>query len=103
MAYTPTGTLTGGGGVNQPANPAQPTNLNWINALDLSELNKVLKPDILPVLIKRYGKQSLSGMLRDKLGAKTSISGQQTFSHWEEDFIHGRVILAETTASGTDG
>jgi hypothetical protein len=103
MGYLPTGSLTSGGGVNQPANPAQPSTLNWINALDLSELNRVLKPDVLPVLIKRYGKQGFSGMFRNTFGATTSISGQKTFSHWEEDFIHGRIILAETTVGGGPG
>lgn len=97
MGYLPTGNLTGGGGINQPASPAQPSLLNWINALDLSEMNRVLKPDILPVLIKRYGKQGFSGMFRNTFGATTSISGQKVFSHWEEDFIHGRIILAATS------
>lgn len=102
MGFTPTGTLTGGGGVNQPTSPAQLTNLNWINALDLSNLNRVLKPDIVPTLIKRYGFQTVMGRFRQLFGAKESLVTQDVFSHWEEDFIHGRIYL-DATAGGAAG
>lgn len=93
MGFTP----AGNGATNQPANPAAPTTLNWINALDLSDLNRVLKPDILGDLVSRYGKQSMSDLFVGTFGAKYSLVENHVFSHWEEDFIHGKVVLATTT------
>jgi len=102
MGDTPTGTLTSGGGINQPLNPAAPTTLNWINAVDLSNLNRVLKPEILGTVISRYGKQYMTDLFTGTFGARYVATEQHTFSHWEEDFIHGPILLA-STSGGANG
>lgn len=88
---------TGAGSTNTPTTVAnQPTNLNWLSNLELNNFG-ALYPDVAPELVKRYGYQSFINLMKNQFGAGTRLSGSTIIRHFEEDFIHGRIAMDETT------
>lgn len=102
MPFTPSGNP----GFNTPQVVATeaPTNLNFLNWQGIENLIldlKAVKPDVGDALIPRYGHQSVIPLLKQKLGATTKVIGNSIISHFEEDFIEGRIAV--TTSVGGAG
>lgn len=101
--FNPTGPLSTSAGFNQPTTVAnQPTNLNFIGALELANALGALKPDVGEQLVPRYGYQSLIGIMKEQFGAGVRLGASSIVRHFEEDFIHSRISL-DSTSAGSAG
>lgn len=70
---------------------------NYLNSLALAE--GLHMPEVSPVYVQRYGRQDVTGLL-EMLGNKKAVSNV-TFSHYEQERIHGTVRLAASAAAAT--
>ena len=73
------------------------TEYNYLAASDLAE--GLHKPDVNPMLVQRYGRQDVTGLM-DMLGQKKAVNALE-FHHYEKDRLHGvtRVNSAISSAS----
>jgi len=84
-----------------PSSVARATTSNYISTANLIEGGsageEIHKRDVDEQLIKRYGKQGITGLL-ELLGSKKETSAQ-TFEHYEEALLHN--TFSGTLSSGT--
>lgn len=68
-----------------------PTTSNYISSVTI--LDEIHKPEIDSNFIDRYGSQSMTGLM-ELIGNVTPVS-QETYSHFEEDFLHHSIKVKD--------
>lgn len=73
-----------------------PTTHNWVSSI--IGTGALLKPEIDPVLYRRYGDQNMLGLI-DMYGGKNPVSSL-LYTHFEDDFLHS---IVKVNAAGAGG
>lgn len=73
------------------------TNHNWISSIDAVAATKLLKPEIYPEMVRKYGDQLLTGFL-ELNGTEEGISALN-YLHWEDDWTH-ETVKVQTFGGG---
>ena len=87
---------TAASNVNQsvPSSVQASTNYEYVSTLDLTV--GIHEPTVSKELVKRFGNQELLGLM-DMIGNKEEVHSRE-FHHYEEDFIHSKVVVADHAA-----
>lgn len=79
-----------------PSMLASASTYNWISSMDA--VQSILKPEIDPQLVRRYGDQNLTGFL-EMQGSTNPVAALQ-YTHFEDDWLH---TIVKNTASFAGG
>lgn len=100
MGFTPTGMDTGAAGVASTYQTDYATVHNYIGSGEIAGI-AIHEPEVDRQLIRRYGRDDLSGLL-SMLGMSKEVERSE-YSHFEKDFIHSKILFnAYTTSGGVD-
>lgn len=75
---------------------------NYIGAeATASALGALHKPEVDEEIVRRYGRDDLTGLLSSVPGYTTAIKNRKEYFHFEKDFIHG--VINATATEGAAG